>query len=161
MLAKGHFVWSIISAALIVAVTILVPTTSYQISSITNNSPHPNEVTDWLKSHPNSFTCAYANIKAGISPEVSCMHPEAQVNGDPPVPNSVPSSTAPILENAIHKVTDQMKGHAGWIGIEKWVGDKVAILYVGDPAKSPYYNPHMRGVSQPTHNPLRINNSDD
>ncbi len=81
---KRNFILPIIGVALAIVMIVMVPTSSYQLSNGVSNPPHPNEVTDWLKTHPDSFACVHTNIQTGVSSQVSCKHPEAQVHGDPP-----------------------------------------------------------------------------
>ncbi|MDE1861980.1 MAG: hypothetical protein KGI33_03600 [Thaumarchaeota archaeon] len=66
------------------------------------------------------------------------------------VPEGLSSATAASLSTASQQIDTQLQNHPGWIGIVKYNGDKVDILYVGDPTKSPYYNPRMAGITAPT-----------
>ncbi|MGH2611985.1 MAG: hypothetical protein ACRDFB_02920 [Rhabdochlamydiaceae bacterium] len=67
------------------------------------------------------------------------------------VPPGLSPTAAKNLQIASQKVSDQMKGHSGWIGIIKYNGDKMDILYVGDPAKSPYQKPGMHRATSGVH----------
>ncbi|MGI0101917.1 MAG: hypothetical protein ACREA7_04900 [Nitrosotalea sp.] len=40
----------------------------------------PGEVTKWLKAHPNFVGCVHTNLQTGVSSQVSCKHPEAQMH---------------------------------------------------------------------------------
>lgn len=51
----------VVVLSLAIGLIMIVPA-SYQISNDVNNPPNPEEVTNWLKTHPNFSGCVHTNL---------------------------------------------------------------------------------------------------